>query len=645
MREHPIRGNHHQLARDAIAQSTLFRSLSNTDREIVLTHATLHEYSPNEVIISEGEVADSFYLILQGEAAVTVSISAVENPIELGRILPPNIVGEMALLLGNRRSATVVAIDPTLTLRFHQAAFELMLDGIQGFGRQLSILLADRLANTSRRVPLPEIEKEKLGAIDPNTLRKLPTPFILRHRVLPLQFQNNLITLGCVDDPTPTIFQAIQRLLPGTQIRPFRISHETFTTALRSHGLLDRTTSQELQLPQDPPVIVGVLPSQDELPVPQTAMEVKAQVAKILPLLQRVIAEGASDLYLSAQEKPRWRIGFQLYTIEDYRKLRPLEAYHLLSGLIPHPRQEEFETHHHIDFSCTIPELARFRINLFRSERGINAVLRSIPLVPPTPEQLLFPKPLLNLLKLREGMLLFGGGPGSGKTTTIASMVHAINLSRRVHVLTLEDPIEYFHESQQSLIHHREIGSHAKSMADALRAARREAPDVLVIGHLNDAESISLAMDAARNGCLVLAGTPTRGSARTILRILEQYSAEQQPFIRRSLSEVLRCVVSQALCHRMQGGRIAAFEFLHMDPHTAASLRSDKVSDMIKSLTERPGNLSLHTHLIQLVHAGQIAPEEAFAHAIDPKALEAQLRATQRPVSKTTQPPPPSTAS
>lgn len=631
MREHPIRGNYHNMAREALAQSPLFRSLNPNDREIVLTHATLHEYTAQEPIVNEGEIADSFYILIQGEAAVSFKISALENPIELTRIEAPDIVGEMALLLGIRRSATVSALQQAFALRFHHAAFELMLDGIKGFGRQLSILLAERLAQTSRRVPLPEIERDKLGQLDPMTIRRLPPPFILRHRVLPLHFQNNLLTLGCVDDPTPALFQAIQRMLPGTQIRPFRISYDTFSLALHTHGLQDRPTSSELVLPQEPPVIVGVLPSQDELPLPQTNLDIQTQLAKIKPLLQRVVAEGASDLYLSAQEKPRWRIGNMLYTIEDYRPLRPLEAFHMLSGLIPQPRQQEFEKNHHIEFSCTIPALGRFRINLFRGEKGIHAVLRYIPLIPPTPEQLQFPVGLLNLLKFRDGLVLFSGSPGSGKTTTVAALLHAINQTRRVHVLTLEDPIEYVHESHHALIHQREVGSHANSMPEALKAAMREAPDILVVGELADAESLSLAMEAARNGCLVFAATQTKGAARTLLRLLEQFSNEKQPYARRVLSEVLRAVVSQELCRKIQGGRIAAFELLYMDPQASALLRQDQISELIPKLTEQPNNLSIHVHLAQMVHGSVIAPEEAFYHAFDRKALEAQLKATPAP--------------
>ncbi len=631
MREHPIRGAFHHLAREGLERSPLFKTLTPNDREIVLTHATLHEFSPNEVIITEGEVADSFFLVLRGQAAVTVQISPVESPIELNQISAPNIFGEMALLLQNPRSATVVATGNTVVLRFLQAAFELMLDGIQGFGRQLSTSLAVRLAQTSRRVPLQEIEKEQLGSIDGKTLRLLPSPFILRHRVMPLQFQNNLLTLGCVDDPTPTVFQTIQRIVPGCQIRPFRISYDTFTHALRSHGMLDRASSSEVVLPQDPPIIVGVLPSQEELPVPQTTIEVQAQIAKIRPLLQRVVAEGASDLYLSAQQKPRWKIGHRLYTIEDYRELRPLEAFHLLSGLLPQPRLKQFEEQHHTDFSCTVRDLARFRVNLFRSEQGVNAVLRHIPLSPPNLEQLQFPPPLLSITQLREGLVLFSGPPGSGKTTTIAALVNAINHTRRVHVLTLEDPIEYVHSSHQALVHQREVGSHVLSMTQGLKAAMRETPNVLVVGDLDNTNTIKLVLEAARSGCLILCATQSRGAARTILRLLEQFPVDEQPYIRRALGEVLRCVVSQELCHHNKGGRVAAFEFMSMDPDTAKLLREDNLTAMIEQLTKRPGNMTIHHHLARLIQTGQISIEEGHAHAIDHKTLDAHLKTPPPP--------------
>jgi twitching motility protein PilT len=633
MREQIIQGRYHQLVQEALKQSPLFGNISDKDLEAVLSHGKLLEFAPNEVIIQEGDISDSFYLLVRGQASVLVKASPPNPYVELGRISPPNIFGEMGLLLRNHRTASVIATEPLLALQFHHQTLDLMFDGIKGFGRQLSAMLALRLVQTSRRAPMPfsELHPEDIGAIEPQVLRLIPTPFVLRHRVLPLQFANNLLTMGFVDDPTPTLIQAIQSIMPGVQLRPQRISNESFTRALTTHGMLPAGSIQEpnkMAISEEPPVIIGISASQTDIPIPRTISEIQAQIAKIKPLLQRIVEEGASDLYLSAQEKPRWRIGGQLHIIEDYRPLQPLEAFKLLSGLIPQPRYQQFEDEHHTDFSCTIKDLSRFRISLFRTEKGINAVLRPIPLVIPTLEQLQHPPAIRAIAGLNDGLVIITGVKGSGKTTTIAALLEAINDTRNAHILTLEDPIEYLHNSRRSLIHQREIGSHSKDFQQAIRSAIRENPDILVISDLQSSEAIYSAIELARSKHLVLGCLNTRGAINAINHLLEQFSEEQRSHIRHYLSEILRCVVSQELCNHRNGNRIAAFEYLAIDPNSAALIRKGDISALLDILCHQPGNFSIHTHLAQLVQTGQISTKTAFNHAFDTDIMQMHLQAS-----------------
>lgn len=630
MQEIPLQGHYQAGTLEALQQSPLFGGLQPQDHETILNHGKLFEYEAGEVIVEEGTSSDSFFLLVRGRASVFVVSSAIQQPIEVSQIAAPGVLGEMGLLLRHSRTATVRADGEVLTVRFHHRAFDLMLNSIKGFTIQLCVTLAHRLAQTSRKVPGPTTDQDVLGEVDPQWLRQLPSPFILRHRVLPLNLSKNILQLGFVDEPTSAVMEMVQRILPGIQIHPQRIANAFFTDTLRTHGLVESTAdegaeSQDAISITGSHVVVGKLTDTRSSRSSELSSEDLSDLGRILPLLRRMVEEGASDLYLSALEQPRWRIGDQLYCIEDQHKMQPLEPFTLLAALLPEPRLKQFEQQHYVDFSCTISELARFRVHLFRSEKGINAVLRSIPLSPPHPKQLMLPSSLRNITQHNDGLVLFSGPPGSGKTTTISALLEIINHHRNVHVVTLEDPIEYVHDSHKALFHQREIGSHSTSLHQALRDVLRNIPDILVVHDIRDYEALSMLLEIARNRCLVFASMAVRGAVRTVGQLLDLFPSELQEQARLTLGKVLRCVVSQELCERVPKGRIAAFEYLEIDALAASAIRGDDVPALIQLLDEGTCNVSLQMHLAQLVKKGHISTEEAHLHTVDREALSALL--------------------
>lgn len=621
MQELPLQAHHRTVALESLQQSPLFGGLQPQDHETILSHGKLFSYEADETIIEEGQPSDSFFVLVQGSAAVRVALPTVQQAIEVSRINAPQVFGEMGLLLRHARTATVVAIDELKVLRFHHRAFDLMLNSIKGFTIQLCVTLARRLAKTSHR--LPPTEESSLPEIDQALLKQFPVPFVIRHRVLPLKLVKNVLTLGCVEEPGKPVIQMVLRLFPGVQLYPQRITSEKFDQILRSNGLFEHAESGSSEALSG--TYANASLSQESLTPPASDEERQAALSRLLPLLRRMVAEGASELYLSALDKPRWRIGDELYVVEDQEPMAPLAPFFLLSALIPAPRLTQFEEHHAIDFSCTVDELSRFRVHLFRSEKGVNAVLRAIPLSPPHPKQLQLPSALRRVTKCEDGLVLFAGPPGSGKTTTLSALLEVINHHRSMHIITLEDPIEYIHTNQRALFHQREVGSHTRGLRESLEGILRNLPDLLVVSDIRDHEVLSLVLEASRGGCLVFASMAVRGAVRAVSHLVEMFPAELQHQARHTLSKVLRCVVSQELCQGIHGGRVAAFEYLAVDEATASVIRQGEPAELIGLLDGSPDNLAMPVHLAQLVKAGQISEDEAYAHTVNRDALDGLL--------------------
>lgn len=340
-------------------------------------------------------------------------------------------------------------------------------------------------------------------------------------------------------------------------------------------------------------------------------------------LLREAVRQGASDVHVHAGARLRLRLHGRFTEVGE-RTLDAAESERLVRELLSPEDLGLLDTHGEIDLCHTLPGVARFRANVYRQHRGLDAVLRAIPLEPPSLTSLGLPQSLARFTNHHQGMVLVTGPAGCGKSATLAALVNLINEERREHVLTIEDPIEYVHASKRCLVNQRNVRRHTESFARALRAALREDPDVIVIGELRDVETISLALTAAETGHLVLATLHTRDTVRTINRLVGAYAPEQQDQVRTMLSESLRAVVSQRLLPRASGeGRVPALEVLVVTRAVGNLIRENKTFQ-IRSLLQTgaaQGMQLLDQSLGQLVQKGLVTREEAARHCEEPKRL------------------------
>ena len=271
------------------------------------------------------------------------------------------------------------------------------------------------------------------------------------------------------------------------------------------------------------------------------------------------------------------------------------------------------------DFAHAIPGLARFRVNLYRDIGGVGAVFRQIPIKIIGLEQLGMPPVVARFCELPKGLVLVTGPTGSGKSTTLAAMVDLINHTRREHIITLEDPVEFLHASDKAMVNQREVGPHTASFAHALRAALREDPDIVLVGEMRDLETVSMALETANTGHLVFGTLHTSTAASTVDRIVNLFPSEQQNAVRATLADVLKGVVSQNLLRRIGGGRVAALEVLVVNNAAASLIREAKVHQMISVMQtgKAAGNMILNDSLAALVNAKTVTYEEALAKAVD----------------------------
>jgi len=338
---------------------------------------------------------------------------------------------------------------------------------------------------------------------------------------------------------------------------------------------------------------------------------------KIDQFLKDALAKSSSDLHFISGDPPRVRIHGLLSVLND--EILTIDVvkdavYEIMSG----QQQRDFEKEDAVDFAYEIPNVSRFRVNVMRHLNGFGAVMRAIPSTALTLEQLDMPEAVHNLCKQTQGMILVTGKTGSGKSTTLAAMVDAINKRLKGHILTIEDPIEFVHTSKGCLISQRELGKHTESFASALNSALREDPDVILVGELRDLETISIAVTAAEMGILVMGTLHTNGAAPTVERMVNTFPADKQNHIRTMLSTSLRGVISQQLLPRSdKPGRVAALEVLVNTPGVANLLRQGKL-DQLETAMQSGGAAGMQTMdsaLMTLVESGIISTEEAYLQA------------------------------
>jgi twitching motility protein PilT len=341
-------------------------------------------------------------------------------------------------------------------------------------------------------------------------------------------------------------------------------------------------------------------------------------------LLDRMVDLGASDLHVTAGSPPAARVHGRLTRFEDLPRLTPAATRELLYRVLSTEQQKQLEVNRQIDLSYSLPGVARFRINVYWQRESLAAAFRLIPAQLKTLEQLNLPTSLHELSAKPRGLVLVTGPTGSGKSTTLAALVDEINSTRADHIITIEDPIEFLHLHKSCIVNQREIGPDATSFADALRAALRQDPDVILLGEMRDRETISTALTAAETGHLVFATLHTQSAPQTIDRIIDVFPAEQQEQVRTQLAGSLQGILSQALLPTPDGrGRVAAIEILLPDDAIRNLIRQGKLEQIYSYMqtgTKR-GMQTMEQSLADLVSRGVITREEGLNRSSRPAEI------------------------
>ncbi len=340
-------------------------------------------------------------------------------------------------------------------------------------------------------------------------------------------------------------------------------------------------------------------------------------MAKIDAFFKLMHEQGASDLHLTAGQPPSLRIRGDIERIK-YKVLDNDDLRGMLYEITPEEKIKVFEETGDVDFGYEIPGLARYRANFFMQKNGVGAVFREIPTAIMTAEQLGLPPVISKLASLPRGLVLVTGPTGSGKSTTLASIIDVANRNRKDHIITIEDPIEFVHQSQGCIVNHREIGIHTRSFASALRGALREDPDIILVGEMRDLETISLAIEAASTGHLVFATLHTTSAVKTVDRIIEVFPADQQAQVRSTLADGMRAIIAQVLFKRIdKKSRCVALEILIANAAVRNLIREAKTHQLPSMIQtgKKYGMQLLDEAIMELYKRGWISADEAYIKA------------------------------
>ncbi len=344
-------------------------------------------------------------------------------------------------------------------------------------------------------------------------------------------------------------------------------------------------------------------------------------------LFGRLVAERCSDLHLTPGYPPLFRKDGEIVRLGQDPPLQAEQLAEMLMAITPEGKRSEFRETHDLDFGYEIPGLARFRCNLFEDRRGMGGVFRVIPTDILTAAQLGLPPHILALCDLHKGLVLVTGPTGSGKSTTLAAMIDHINRNEAVHIITIEDPIEFVHPTRKALINQREVGNHTEGFKRALRAALREDPDIVLVGEMRDLETVSIAIETAETGHLVFGTLHTNTAPSTVDRIIDQFPPDRQNQVRAMLSESLKGVITQTLCRKKGGGRVAALEVLLVNAAVSNLIREGKTFQIpsIMQTGKAAGMVTLGDALFELVRKDLIDAAEGYACAVNKSEFKALL--------------------
>ena len=354
----------------------------------------------------------------------------------------------------------------------------------------------------------------------------------------------------------------------------------------------------------------------------------------LIEMLKQAKEAGASDLHVAVATPPVIRVNSKLCPMEGQPRLMPPDTQKLLFSIMNDSDLNTLKDEGEVDLAFGLPEIGRFRVNIYRQRGSYAGAIRLMNAVVPEAEDIGVPESVINLFSKKSGMVLVTGPTGSGKSTTLAAIIKKINENRNAHVLTLEDPIEYLYRHDKSLVDQREIGLDSRNFATALRAALREDPDVIMVGEMRDLETISTAITAAETGHLVFSSLHTTSAAQTIDRIIDVFPEGQKDQVRTQLAQVLECVVSQRLVPRASGkGRIACFEVMHCTPAIRSMIRDNKTFQIPSTIqtSRKLGMITLDDALIEAVNRGDISMDSAIEFATDRTAMEAKFSPSVKP--------------
>ena len=355
------------------------------------------------------------------------------------------------------------------------------------------------------------------------------------------------------------------------------------------------------------------------------ARDAKKKVPSMRELLEELVAKEGSDLHLTVGQPPKLRIDGVLRDSEEYREeLTPKDTVEMGYSLLTEKQKRAFEVEDELDFSFGVARLSRFRANMFRQRGAIALAIRQIPFEIRSFERLGLPPVVSTFADRTNGLVLVTGATGSGKSSTLAALIDKINRERKVHILTIEDPIEFIHSHRSSMVNQREVGSDTQTFGNALKYALRQDPDVVLIGEMRDAETIAAAITMAETGHLVFATLHSNSAAETVNRIVDVFPSDQQPQIRTQLASVLEGIVTQQLLAKRGGGRSLAAEVLVVTNAIRALVREGKTHQIYSSMQAggSHGMQTMNQALLQLYMGGLVTREEVFSASEDSVELE-----------------------
>ena len=351
-------------------------------------------------------------------------------------------------------------------------------------------------------------------------------------------------------------------------------------------------------------------------------------MSQINEILTEAMKAGASDVHITTGIPPKMRLNGKLIAMEEYGRLLPDDTEEIAKEVMTEVQLQKLEEKGQHDMSFSIQGLGRFRLNVFKQRGSFAMAFRVVATSIPSADVLGIPDTVIDLYKKQRGLVLVTGPTGSGKSTTLASIIDMINNNREAHVITLEDPIEFTYRHNQSIVNQREIGTDSNSYADALRAALREDPDVILVGEMRDLETISTAITAAETGHLVLSTVHTIGASNTVDRLIDVFPSHQQSQIRIQLAGVLEAVISQQLIPSIDGSyRLAAFEVLHINSAVRNLIREGKSHQLITYMQtyRKQGMITMDDAILDLYRAGKIDRENTLQFAQDPETMQNKM--------------------